>query len=166
MAKPFAQVVTMQDVYEYARDSFLAAIKPGCIVPAGPNKGLSCYCPQSAPQYQNLANKIKADMAAGVSGMAAVATYKSAIMSINAACRKEAGYQKPTPATITTPNGVPNGVQMAGFPWWIVLLLGGGALAYYLATKKDKAPSKARRRSKRKGKYAARVRAARARRKR
>jgi hypothetical protein len=145
MAKPFDQVATMQDVYEYARDSYLAAIKPGCVVPAGPNAGLSCYCPQSAPQYKTLADKIKADGAAGVSGTAAVETYKSAILAINAACRQEVGYVKPHPTPTPTPSPVPpNGmpVQKAGFPWWLVLLLGGGALAYYFYTKKSKATSR------------------------
>lgn len=164
MAKPFDQVATMQDVYEYARDSYLAARKQGCIVPAGPNKGLSCYCPQSAPQYKNLADKIKSDMAAGVGGAGAVATFKTAITAINAACRKEAGWVKPPPNVTPTPSPVPpapngNGVQKAGFPWWIVLLLGGGALVYYLSTKKKgAAPAPKKRKTTRKRKKTTRKR--------
>jgi hypothetical protein len=152
MAKPFAQVTTMQDVYEYARDSYLAASKTGCKVLAGPNKGLSCYCPNTAPQYLTLANKIKTAIAAGSSGTSLVETYKSAILSINAGCRQEIGYKLPPTSTAKEWGPAPPPILEAGFPWWIVLLIGGGALAYYLYTKKGgKAPSPKVRRKRRRG---------------
>jgi len=163
MAKPFDQVVTMKDVYEYARDSYLAASKPGCVVPAGPNKGLTCYCPKAAPQYNALVNEIKAVMAAGVSDGAPVTSFKQAILAINSACRSEAGWVKPPPTVKPVPAPIPPmAPQKSSIPMWLVLLLGGG-LVYYLATKK-KGSSLSRGehlvRRKRKGKYAARARAA------
>lgn len=122
MAKPLPQVSTLADALEYAQ----SAVKDAFNV-----------CPKGASAYQNVVTM------AGQG--ASVPQLVSALDTANKACHLEkygtasTSVSTPPPAGGTTPTGTGQpgyGItQKAGFPLWLVLLLGGGALAYYLLSK-------------------------------
>jgi len=131
MAKSLPNVSTLYDALEYAH----AAVKDAFTV-----------CPKSASKYQ--------DVVTLAGKGASVSQLKSALDSANDECHYEkyGSYStspsgsKPPPSGGTAPSGtgVPGGsgtsltTQKAGFPLWLVLLLGGGALVYYMMSKDKK----------------------------
>ena len=121
MAKPLPQVSTQYDALEYAH----AAVKDAFNV-----------CPKAASYYQNVVTM--AGQGASVSQLI------SALDSANKACHLEkygtastsSSMKTASPSGAAAPTGSGTSVLPAGFPLWLVLLIGGGALAYYLLSKK------------------------------
>lgn len=130
MAKPLPQVSTLADALDYAQSAVKDAFK---------------VCPKTAVEYQNVVT-----MAGQGSS---VAQLVSALWAANSNCHYEKyghylnangtcshNHGKSTTQVIDAPGTGTSGdiSKAAGFPLWLVLLLGGGALAYYLMSKDKK----------------------------
>jgi len=130
MAKPLPQVTTLADALEYAH----SAVKSAFTV-----------CPKGASAYQDVVT---------LAGQgASVPQLVSALGAANSSCHFEKyghylnadgtcsyDHGKSKVQVIDAPGTGTSGdiTQKAGFPLWPVLLLGAGALVYYLMSKDKK----------------------------
>jgi len=131
------EVSTAKEAYDYAMGSYKYA-----------------KCQATKVMYHEIADNISQEVQYGQAGVtwsthiSEIVTltggliFPKAIVNINEKCKAEIGsvpkvpVQPKSPGSVTPPPPPNGGTTPAGFPLWLVLVLGGGALAYYLYTKK------------------------------